>query len=174
MTLNPDDAIVVDGKLLHAAGTARAATEKRQAGVGHEEDSFGGGGGGLAKRNLKLLVHGDDFVSTGSRKGLYWLKRMIDDRFEAKTTIVGHEKEDVHETRVLNRTIRATKDGWEVEADQRHAEVIVEMFNLGNAKEVLTLGEHRPWEEEERFGAELLDGPRETEFRGSSELSGTR
>ena len=47
MTLNPDDAIVVDGKLLHVAGTARAATEKRQAGVGHEEDSFGGGGGGL-------------------------------------------------------------------------------------------------------------------------------
>ena len=45
MTLNPDDAIVVDGKLLHVAGTARAATEKRQAGVGHEEDSFGGGGG---------------------------------------------------------------------------------------------------------------------------------
>ena len=87
-------------------------------------------------------------------------------RFEAKTTIVGHEKEDVHETRVLNRTIRATKDRWELEADQRHAEVIVQMLNLGNAKEVVTPGEHRPWEEEERFGAELLDGPRATEFRG--------
>ena len=42
----------------------------------------------------------------------------------------------------------------------------MQMFNLGNAKEVVTLGEHRPWEEEERFGAELLDGPRATEFRG--------
>ena len=30
----------------------------------------------------------------------------------------------------------------------------------------MTPGEHRPWEEEERFGAELLDGPRATEFRG--------
>ena len=31
---------------------------------------------------------------------------------------------------------------------------------------VVTPGEHRPWEEEERFGAEFLDGPRATEFRG--------
>ena len=35
----------------------------------------------------------------------------------------------MHETRVLNRTIWATKDGWELEADQRHAEVIVQMQN---------------------------------------------
>ena len=39
----------------------------------------------------------------------------------------------------------------------------MQMLNLGYAKEVVTPGEHRPWE---GFGAELLDGPRATEFRG--------
>ena len=59
-----------------------------------------------------MLVHGDDFVSTGTRKNLMWLKKMIDERFEAKTTIIGHGPNDIHETRVLNRTIRAVPSGW--------------------------------------------------------------
>ena len=65
----------------------------------------------------------------------------------------------------MNRTIRVTSEGWELEADQRHAEVTVDTLNLGQARPVATPGESRPWEEEERLGAETLDGPKATEYR---------
>ena len=45
------------------------------------------------------------------------------------------------ETRVLNRIIRVTEDGWEYEADQRHADLIVEGLGLSQAKSALTPGE---------------------------------
>eukprot|EP00973_Karenia_brevis_P087955 12199118-Karenia_brevis.AAC.1 len=35
---------------------------------------------------LKTLVHGDDFVSVGSRRSMKEFKRMLESRFEIKTT----------------------------------------------------------------------------------------
>ena len=59
-------------------------------------------------------------------------------------------QEDVSEARVLNRVIRCLEDGWEIEADQRHVDMIVQEMGMDDAKPVSTPGEpeHR-WEEEE-------------------------
>ncbi len=43
----------------------------------------------------------------------------------------------------MNRVIRITEEGWEVEADQRHGEVMVQQLGLENAKGVTTPGEGR-------------------------------
>ncbi len=39
-------------------------------------------------RDLKTMVHGDDFVTVGDAEGAEWLKRKLEERFEIKTTVV--------------------------------------------------------------------------------------
>ena len=70
-------------------------------------------------RHILCLVHGDDFVSVGSSKDLKWLREQLKSRFEIKTTMVGRKVEEgeVKETRILNRIIQVTDEGWEYEAD---------------------------------------------------------
>ena len=45
---------------------------------------------------------------------------------------------------MLNRLIRWTKDGWEVEPDQRHADIIVHELQLHDARAVSTPGDQKP------------------------------
>ena len=72
------------------------------------------------KRNIRTLVHGDDFVSSLSRPAAKWFKEKLEQRFEIKTKIIGAGHGEYREERALNRVIRVTNDGWEYEADQRH------------------------------------------------------
>ena len=41
---------------------------------------------------------------------------------------------------MLNRVLRHTKEGYELEADLRHAELIIEQLEIGDAKTVVTPG----------------------------------
>ena len=59
----------------------------------------------------------------------------------------------MHEGQVLNRVIRRTTQGYELEADLRHAELIVEQLELQDCKPVTTAGvdteiECAAWSEE--------------------------
>ena len=80
-----------------------------------------------SSRDILCLVHGDDFVSVGCSETLRWLKTKLQGRFEIKTTTVGgnDEEGEVKEARILNRIIRMTRGGWEYEANQRHADLII-------------------------------------------------
>ena len=42
-----------------------------------------------AKKDLKCLVHGDDFVTVGERKEMQWFRQVLESRFEMKTKVVG-------------------------------------------------------------------------------------
>ena len=76
---------------------------------------------------LRCLVHGDDFVCAGGVEDLKWFKERLIERFEIKSTTVGTDESagEVSEARILNRIIRVTEQGWEYEADQRHADLII-------------------------------------------------
>ena len=50
--------------------------------------------------------------------------------------------------RVLNRVIRYTEGGWEYEADQRHADIIVKELGLKDANPVASAGEDEKAQEE--------------------------
>jgi hypothetical protein len=116
------------------------------------------------EKNLKTLVHGDDFVTTGERKNTEWFRARLLSRFQIKTKVVGTGTSDLREATVLNRTIRTTATGWEYEADQRHADILVREMNLEEANSVKTPGEDaKPWWEDE--DAEKLKGKEETKFR---------
>jgi len=105
---------------------------------------------------LMVMVHGDDFMSVGTRAAAKDFRAKLEGRFEIKTKVVGskggvptacrgtstpEDPEEVSEARVLNRIVRCLKDGWEIEADQRHVDIIVRDFGLNEAKPVSTPGE---------------------------------
>lgn len=79
------------------------------------------------ERGMRCLVHGDDFVCAGEVEQLEWFKKKLKERFEIKSTTVGMDQSagEVREARILHKVIRVTEKGWEYEADQRHADLIV-------------------------------------------------
>ena len=79
-------------------------------------------------KKIRCLVHGDDFVCVGRPEGLTWLRAKLSTRFQIKTTTVGTNAHDgeVREARILTRVIRISPEGWEYEADQRHADLIIQ------------------------------------------------
>ena len=108
-------------------------------------------------RHMITLVHGDDFVTAGYRSDCERMKMQLEKRFEIKTKLVGMMSDEAKEERILNRVIRVNAHGWEMEADQRHADILIEQMNLKNAKGVSSPGEEeKRWEEEEN--SVLLEG----------------
>ena len=116
-------------------------------------------------KQLMTLVHGDDFVTVGKREDVKWFKEKLEGRFEIKTKTIGRGGQDeVTEAKVLNRVIRVTDEGWEYEADQRHAELIIKTLKLESSKPVTTPGEEqKPWLEEEE--EKPLEGEAASEYR---------
>ena len=92
---------------------------------------------------------------------------MLEHRFEIQTQVigsvdphsdstceVGNASGEVREGRVLNRILRYTEEGWEIEPDQRHADIIVHELKLDEARAVGTPGEaEAKWEEQENAAA---------------------
>ena len=87
-------------------------------------------------------MHGDDYASTGTLEDLKWLQTELEIRFDMKTQVIGHSGKEgvVEEARILNRIVRATRDGWEYECDQRHVEIILEQLELKDARPLGTPG----------------------------------
>ena len=81
--------------------------------------------------------------------------------YEIKTKYVGHADHLPSEGRVLNRVLRATGNGWELEADQRHAELVQEALEVGQGKGVVTPG----IDDNPEDGAETLDAQKSHEYR---------
>ena len=80
------------------------------------------------------MVHGDDFVSTGPDESLKWMEQMLSKDFKIKTSKIGPDKNDEKELKILNRILKYTESGIEMEADLRHAEIIIQQLGLDNAK----------------------------------------
>ena len=116
---------------------------------------------------LQTMVHGDDFASVGSREAAKKFRKQLDKRFETKAQVIGirEEEGEVKEARVLNRIIRVVAEGWVYEADQRHADLIVEALGLTEANSAKTPCEdEKEWEREEN--EERLEPTEATRYRG--------
>jgi hypothetical protein len=81
------------------------------------------------KLAVSLVVHGDDFFTVGRQEALDEFERGILARFEGK--VKGRLRAAGDEFRILNRIVRRTAEGYEWEADQRHAELLVAGAGLG-------------------------------------------
>ena len=85
-------------------------------------------------KQTKTLVHGDDYVSSGTTDSMEWLEKELTKAYEIKTQKVGMSVGYKTEGKVLNRVLRCTEDGWEMEADPQHAELVVEQLGLKGDK----------------------------------------
>ena len=87
-------------------------------------------------------------------------------RFGIKTTIFGSNEEEgeVKEARILNRISRVTSDGWEYEADQRHANLIIQETGASGMSNLTHPGEEKKVLGEEGEPKELV-GAEATRFR---------
>ena len=77
---------------------------------------------------MYLTVHGDDFFATGLPNDLSWFEKTLLKAFEGK--VKGRLQRPGDELRILNRVARRTADGYEWEADQRHAELRIASADL--------------------------------------------
>jgi hypothetical protein len=76
--------------------------------------------------NVRVAVHGDDFTTLGSEEGLNWFQKEVKRKFEVKVRgRIGPGNNDEKEIRLLNRVFEWKDEGIYVEADQRHAEILV-------------------------------------------------
>ena len=133
-----------------AAANFQAEVTKFMRGIGFEVGKYNVCTYYHRSRQLRTLVHGDDFVTVGDRAETEWFKKRLEERFEIKTKKVGDGPGENREEKVLNRIIRITPEGWEYEADQRHGELVVQGMGLEEAKSVSTPGEDlKSWQEEE-------------------------
>ena len=125
----------------------------------------------------------------GTRQEVAWFKQALERRFEIKSSCVGISPTAVggsgkvgspgapsptvtngegrvegSECRLLNRIVRCTQSGWEIEPDQRHADLLVQALELKGANGVTTPGENDTRRQEEDNEVEL--GPEEaTNYR---------
>ena len=88
------------------------------------------------KRDIKSMVHGDDFVTVGRLSHLEWMRNLLQTKFEVKWEILGPCQEHKKEIKVLNRSIRWTDRGIIYEADPRHAQKMIEQMSLTAANGV--------------------------------------
>ena len=93
-----------------------------------------------AARDISTTVHGDDFTSTGTARDLQWLDMKLREEFEMKTEVFGPDPGQKRQARILNRIITWEDDGMHYEADQRHAEIIIDELGLKGAKSLATPG----------------------------------
>ena len=91
-------------------------------------------------RNISVTVHGDDFTSTGRPRDLQWLDMKMKEEFEMTTEVFGPGPARKQQVRILNRVLTWKEDGIDYEADQRHAEIIIEELGLKDAKPLATPG----------------------------------
>ena len=91
-------------------------------------------------RDVAIMVHGDDFVAVGSDEGLADARASIEGKYKLKVETLGSGKGCTQEVRILNKIVRYTPTGIELEADPRHAELVVRELGLENAKSSRTPG----------------------------------
>ena len=91
--------------------------------------------------DVRVMVHGDDFLALGDAKHLEKLSQVLKDAYELKCLgILGDEDGDRTEAHFLNRLIRIDKKNGKgsivIEADRRHVDLLIQAFGLEKANGV--------------------------------------
>ena len=91
-------------------------------------------------RQIKAAVHGDDLAASCERKQAEWLTKVMKDRYEVRTQMMGADRDLDKELKLLNRSFRWSKQGIWIEADPRHVKEILKDLELDNCQTVSTPG----------------------------------
>ena len=107
-----------------------------------------------AEKDIATMVHGDDEAALTDDDGLKYVEDVLNSRYKISVRgRLGGEVDDDREGRILNRYIRWTSLGLELEADPRHAQLIVQQMGVDSGKGVETPGIKQTYDEA------MLDNP---------------
>jgi hypothetical protein len=103
------------------------------------------------ERGLRVVVHGDDFIASGSEDNLRWLEARLVEAYPLKMRgILGPDPWDSKEGIILNRTIRFESDGsFVLEADSEHIPKMLKALGLEGCNTVVSPGTKERLAEEE-------------------------
>ena len=76
-------------------------------------------------KNVTVMVHGDDFVAVGDPDHLESTKAALSNKYKIKTEVLGSAEVDAQKVRTLNKMVCITDAGIELEADTRHAVLVI-------------------------------------------------
>ena len=83
-------------------------------------------------RDLRCVVHGDDFAFARGDEDLDWVQKKMEESFLIKIVgKLGPDADDLKEIRILNRILRWLPEGIQYEADPRHAEILARDWKPG-------------------------------------------
>jgi len=91
-------------------------------------------------RKMKVVTHVDDFLVTGKRGDLIWLRKCLEEEFELKGNILGPGVNESKEEKFLGRTIKWTEEGLEYHGDDKHATILVNESDMDGSKPTSTPG----------------------------------
>ena len=99
-----------------------------------------------AERGIRAVIHGDDFTLFGRRDELDWFRTEMLKTFAIKVKArIGPGDTSEQATRILNRIVEYSDNVLMYEADQRHAEIVIEGMRLTEeSKTVVTPGMNGP------------------------------
>lgn len=63
------------------------------------------------KRRIRIVTHLDDFLCSGRKQGLFWLRDCLREEFEFKSEILGYGKDEVQMVKLLGRETRLNEWG---------------------------------------------------------------
>ena len=105
------------------------------------------------KLDVSIMVHGDDFIAVGPEQNLKATRTILENKYKIKVEVLGDKNGQTSELRILNKVVRLTKEGVELEADPRHVELTVRDLGLQDSR------------------ISLVPGAKEIKPRGSSDAS---
>ena len=114
-------------------------------------------------RQLRLVVHGDDFTTTGTRKELDKFEKQLAACFEIKIRgRLGSRADCDKEVKILNRVVKWTHSGLTYEADPQHAQTLLKEFGLASSAGRVSPGSKIDDNQKE---GKPLEGTEATKFR---------
>ena len=66
--------------------------------------------------DVTIMVHGDDFVAVGSGDKLERVTKSLKEKYKIKTKVLGNDEGEAKEVKILNKVVRLTEEGLELEA----------------------------------------------------------
>jgi hypothetical protein len=90
------------------------------------------------ERDLRVVVHVDDFLLSGDDHQLQWFRDHLTKKYELKVQVAGWGREDHKELSFLGRVIRLTPSGIELEGDGKHVGLLEEEWGMSHCNPVAT------------------------------------
>ena len=114
-------------------------------------------------KDIRLEVHGDDFVSVARALDIKWLHERFREMWKCK--FCATLSSPGQSVRILGRLLSRENSGYSLEADPRHAEILISSLGLKNAKGLSTPGVKLQPEEEAELTQKRLSPADTTLFR---------